>query len=52
MSWSSVLDSLATIGLVGWVVVAWVLFGRAARAAGLTRLELLGLAALAGWLLG
>lgn len=52
MSWHSVFEALATIGLVGWALIAWVLLGRFARAQGLTRLQVLGIAALIGWLLG
>lgn len=40
------------MGLVGWACIAWVLLGRAARAQGLTRMQLLGIAALVGWLMG
>lgn len=39
------------VALIGWVVIAWVLLGRAARAAGTGRLQVLGVAALLAWLL-
>lgn len=52
MSWTSALELLATVGLVGWACIAWVLLGRAARSLGATRLQLLGAAALVGWLVG
>jgi hypothetical protein len=46
------LDLMGLVALLGWVFIAWVLFGRAARPAGTGRLQLLGAAALLGWLLG
>ncbi len=52
MSLSTILESLATIALCGWVFIAWVLLGRAARAAGTGRLQALGAMALLAWLLG
>lgn len=44
------LVGLMTLG--GFAAMAWVLLGRAARAAGTGRLQVLGAAALVGWLLG
>ena len=46
------LDLMGLVALLGWVAIAWVLLGRAARAAGMGRLQLLGLAALLAWLMG
>ena len=40
------------VALIGWAAIGWVLWGRAARSAGTGRLQLLGVAALLGWLLG
>jgi len=45
------MDWMAWVALLGWAFIAWVLLGRAARAAGTGRLQVLGLAALLSWLL-
>jgi len=48
---NALLNSLASLGLLGWLWMLWRLWGAAARRAGVGRLQLLGMAALLGWLL-
>lgn len=46
------MNLVGLVTLAGFAAMAWVLLGRAARAAGTGRLQVLGVAALLGWLLG
>lgn len=44
MSWSALIgEVVAGIGFAGWIFIAWILFGRAAAAMGLTRAQFGGL---------
>lgn len=50
--WNAFFELLGIITFAGWPVIGWVLWGRAARSLGVSRMALLGAVALFGWLLG
>lgn len=46
------MELVGIVALCGWAFIAWYGLGVLARCAGTGRLQVLGLAALAAWLLG